>query len=630
MMNPIMPNAAARTINATVPCHKGAPLADIGTVISTDDNIVVMWRCSVAPSACDQLRGDKHLKVPVIHRGYYNVFAGVFSLFTHTKEEGKREKQSGIIQDIHKAVALFETMEGFLQKRAVRSGRSWKRRYFVLSDLVLTYYKTDDTKQEKPRGEFPVTALTTVRPSSAREFGMEMASPDGLVLTLAAESIEEQHAWLDAINKSIEVAKRQPAPLDTSVGLDPIPPSADGEDSNKLGMLPGANLIKRLTGGVRPRRSSSSAAEEPGLVQFPAGGTTFEVDSRYSFIRSIGHGAYGVVVSAHDKKGEKGEKVAIKKVSKAFDDLVDAKRILREIKLLRHFDHENLIHIRDLMVTNAETGLGGFNDIYIVSELMETDLHRVIYSRQALSEDHIQYFVYQILRALKYIHSASVVHRDLKPSNLLLNSTCDLKVCDFGLARGLQDIQLQLTEYVVTRWYRAPEIMLACREYTLAIDIWSVGCIFAEMLGRKPLFPGEDYLHQLRLISETVGTPGEGDLHFVTSEKALKFMRGLVIKPRADLSKAYPKANKDALDLLDKMLKFDPKKRITVVDALQHPYLATLHHPDDEPVCESLFEMRDDVPDDDLKKKDIQVAILEEVFKLRPELERQWLPHLAA
>jgi hypothetical protein len=111
-------------------------------------------------------------------------------------------------------------MEGFLHKRAVRSGRTWKRRYFVLGDHALTYFKTDDTKQEKPRGEFSITALTTVKPSSAREFGMEMVSPDGLVLTLAAESVEEQHAWLDAINRVIEVVKRQPAPLDTSVGLD--------------------------------------------------------------------------------------------------------------------------------------------------------------------------------------------------------------------------------------------------------------------------------------------------------------------------------------------------------------------------------------------------------------------------
>ena len=146
-----------------------------------------------------------------------------------------------------------------------------------------------------------------------------------------------------------------------------------------------------------------------------------------------------------------------------------------------------------------------FHDVYIVSELMETDLYRIIYSKQSLSIDHVKYFVYQILRALKYIHSANVIHRDLKPSNLLVNSNCDLKVCDFGLARGvLDDNQTKdhssrplLTEYVVTRWYRAPEIMLACHEYDKPVDIWSTGCILAELLARKPYFPGDDYIDQV-------------------------------------------------------------------------------------------------------------------------------------
>ena len=125
---------------------------------------------------------------------------------------------------------------------------------------------------------------------------------------------------------------------------------------------------------------------------------------------------------------------------------------------------------------------------------METDMHRVIRT-QDLSDDHCQYFIYQTLRALKAMHSANVLHRDLKPSNLLLNANCDLKVCDFGLARSAastDDNSGFMTEYVATRWYRAPEIMLTFKEYTKAIDVWSVGCILAEMLSGKPLFPGKD------------------------------------------------------------------------------------------------------------------------------------------
>jgi serine/threonine protein kinase len=237
---------------------------------------------------------------------------------------------------------------------------------------------------------------------------------------------------------------------------------------------------------------------------FKAGNHTFTVDSKYSFTRVIGSGAYGVVISAQDT--QLNCRVAIKMVPKAFQDEIDAKRILREIKLLKHFKHENIVNIVDMMPPMARY-VDDFTDVYIVGELMETDLYRIIYSKQSLSLDHVQYFVYQVLRALKYIHSANVLHRDLKPSNLLVNSNCDLKVCDFGLARGVYDSEQMrdsskrhlLTEYVVTRWYRAPEIMLACHEYDKPVDIWSTGCILAELLARKPFFPGEDYIDQVRI-----------------------------------------------------------------------------------------------------------------------------------
>lgn len=258
--------------------------------------------------------------------------------------------------------------------------------------------------------------------------------------------------------------------------------------------------------------SHSNELSMPGVLQnlasyqshsFQAGKHTFTVDRNYSMIRVIGSGAYGVVISASDAKTDSN--VAIKMVPKAFSDEIDAKRILREIKLLKHFRHENIVRLIDMMPPNVEY-LEDFHDVYLVADLMETDLHRIIYSKQKLSTDHVQYFIYQVLRGLKYIHSCKVLHRDLKPSNLLVNSNCDLKICDFGLARGIdfssegKTSTMLLTEYVVTRWYRAPEIMLACHEYSYPIDVWSVGCIFAELILRKPLFPGDDYIDQVRLL----------------------------------------------------------------------------------------------------------------------------------
>jgi serine/threonine protein kinase len=175
----------------------------------------------------------------------------------------------------------------------------------------------------------------------------------------------------------------------------------------------------------------------------------------------------------------------------------------------------------------------------------------------------MQYFVYQMLVALKYIHSAEVIHRDLKPSNILLNADCSLKICDFGLARGLDAEETSLTEYVVTRWYRAPEIMLACQEYSKAIDVWAVGCIYAELLGTKPLFPGDDYIHQLKLIVDVLGSPSEDDMTFIKSARARSFMQKQAGKPKQAWSSLFPKASAVGLDLLDKMLTFHPSKRVS-------------------------------------------------------------------
>ncbi|CAN6463795.1 unnamed protein product [Victoria cruziana] len=283
------------------------------------------------------------------------------------------------------------------------------------------------------------------------------------------------------------------------------------------------------------------------------------------------------------------------------------------MKLLCHMDHENVIAIKDIVRPPQKEN---FNDVYIVYELMDTDLHQVIRSDQPLTDDHCQYFIYQLLRGLKYVHSANVLHRDLKPSNLLLNSNCDLKIGDFGLARTTSEADF-MTEYVVTRWYRAPELLLNCSEYTAAIDIWSVGCILGEIITRRPLFPGKDYVQQLRLITELIGSPDESSLGFLRNDNARRYIRQLPQYPKQKFSEKFPNMTPGAVDLLEKMLVFDPSKRITVEEALCHPYVSKLHDINDEPTCPVPFNFDFEQPS--FTEEEIKELIWKESLRFNPD-----------
>ncbi|KAG1716817.1 hypothetical protein ID866_339 [Astraeus odoratus] len=311
----------------------------------------------------------------------------------------------------------------------------------------------------------------------------------------------------------------------------------------------------------------------------------FSVDGTYRVLEVIGEGAYGIVCSAIHIPSQR--KVAIKRIT-PFDHTMFCLRTLREIKLLRHFCHENIISILDIL---QPPSFELFREVYLVQELMETDLHRVIRT-QRLSDDHSR----KTLRALKALHSADVLHRDLKPSNLLLNANCDLKLCDFGLARSARpppNVANDSSTFM-TEWYRAPEVMLTFKEYTRAIDMWSVGCVLAEMLNGKPLFPGRDYHDQLSLILDVLGTPSIDDFYAISSPRSREYIRALPFRKGKDFSTMFAGAN-------------------------PMPY----HDPDDEPIANpidpSFFDFENG--DEPLEKEELKVLIYKEISSPQPQLQ---------
>ncbi|KAI8335373.1 cell wall integrity MAP kinase [Chlamydoabsidia padenii] len=313
----------------------------------------------------------------------------------------------------------------------------------------------------------------------------------------------------------------------------------------------------------------------------PCNHPNFIVDDKYKFERVLGLGAYGVVCSTINT--ETNERCAIKKICNLFERPMLTKRALRELKLLKHFNgHKNIIGLFHADIVDTRN----FNELYLYEEFMEADLHQIIRSGQPLTDEHYQSFIYQTCCGLKYIHSANVLHRDLKPGNLLVNADCELKICDFGLARGCVSAKNGdtgfMTYYVATRYYRAPEIMLSFQNYTKAIDMWSVGCIFAELLCGRPLFKGRDYVDQLQQILFILGTPDDDTLGRVGSERAQLYIQGLDRFEKIPFAQLYPDASPAAIDLLERLLTFDPSLRIQVDDALEHPYFESFHDPINE------------------------------------------------
>ncbi|XP_019055896.1 PREDICTED: mitogen-activated protein kinase 15-like isoform X2 [Nelumbo nucifera] len=368
---------------------------------------------------------------------------------------------------------------------------------------------------------------------------------------------------------------------------------------------------------MQPDQRKKASAEVDFFTEYGEG-------SRYRIEEVIGKGSYGVVCSAYDTYT--GEKVAIKKINDIFEHVSDATRILREIKLLRLLRHPDIVEIKHILLPPSRRE---FKDIYVVFELMESDLHQVIKANDDLTPEHFQFFLYQLLRGLKYIHTANVFHRDLKPKNILANADCKLKICDFGLARvAFNDAPTAIfwTDYVATRWYRAPELCGSFfSKYTPAIDIWSIGCIFAEILTGKPLFPGKNVVHQLDLITDLLGTPSPEAIARVRNEKARRYLSSMRKKKPIPFSQKFPNADPLALRLLERMLAFEPKDRPTAEEALADPYFRGLAKVEREPSAQPVTKMEFEFERRRITKEDVRELIYREILEYHPKMLKEFL-----
>ncbi|KAK1442042.1 STKc MAPK [Babesia gibsoni] len=421
------------------------------------------------------------------------------------------------------------------------------------------------------------------------------------------------------------------------------------EDHAKAGYYPhegvrGVHVPHRSKGAVMKSGASSES-------------TVWELPERYKIIDIVGSGSYGQVCRAFDIKNQRY--VAIKRIHKVFEDLIDCKRILREIAILNRLDHPNVVKVLDIVIPYD---IENFNVLYVVLEIAASDIKLLVKSPAFLNDNHIRLLIFNLLSGVNYLHKMGIFHRDLKPANCLVNRDCSVKICDFGLARTVdyhrypcklgdngsitaRDVEdemcqgdatartmpdsgrpqdyneeiayfqrkkqketysRQLTHHVVTRWYRAPELILLQENYTAAIDVWSAGCIFAELLNmvknnvpdstaRSPLFPGSSCFplspdnknssdkardnDQLNMIFNIIGTPSEADIAAIAKPDVRRYVRMFHKRSPIDFRKRFRASSPLAIDLLKRMLTFDPEKRITVNDALKHEYFKDLYNP---------------------------------------------------
>ncbi|KAI3370800.1 hypothetical protein L3Q82_007336 [Scortum barcoo] len=387
-------------------------------------------------------------------------------------------------------------------------------------------------------GQFDVRAM-----QEERVRVMDITNPRVILRNYIAQNAIEaaENGDFSEVQRVLKVLEK---PFSSQPGLE-LPAWVGGGEATEQG--------EREEGEEREgacEKINMSKRVRPGYYRREVNKTSWEVPERYQDLKQVGTGAYGTVCSAVDTRS--GSKVAIKKLYRPFQSELFAKRAYRELRLLKHMKHENVIGLLD--VFTADLHVDKFHDFYLVMPFMGTDLGKLM-KLQRLSQEKIQYLVYQMLKGLKYIHSAGIIHRDLKPGNLAINQDCELKILDFGLARQADS---EMTGYVVTRWYRAPEVILSWMHYT------------------------QTDLDQLTEIMKVTGTPSQEFISKLDSEDAKSYIKSLPKVEKKDLQSVFSSTNPQAVSVLERMLLLDPESRVTAAEALTLPYFSEFREPEEE------------------------------------------------